>query len=105
MQTNLAKTKEQLPEEQVCFIQQLVNSLVTLIDKESSTELLTYEEEHCSQGAKEQDKLIPHIMNWLKDRNYELEGFEKKQLERPRRLGNRFPLYKERIYSTLANSE
>ena len=98
LHNHLAKAEEYLPVEQVQFVQQLVNALALPVEEESDPEQLQYEEAHRTPGAKEQDELMPHIEEWLKDRTYKPEGFTEKQLDKLQKVGNRFLIYKGRIY-------
>jgi hypothetical protein len=98
LQKSLLNARPHLPEEQVQYVQQLVE-ILDLGSEDGPTNPDThYDEEHRSVGAKRQDELMPSIKTWLNDKDYRPEGFSDKELERLRRLGNRFLLYKERVY-------
>jgi hypothetical protein len=96
LQQNLERARETIPEEQIQFIQQLVNTLET--ESEDETEVQYYDESHRSVGAMEQDVLMPHIEKLLEDKAYKPKSFNAKQLGRLYRLVNRFLLYKRRVY-------
>jgi hypothetical protein len=98
LNTNLHQAEEQLPMEQVQFVQQLVNVLALPVEDDVNVENIPYDEKHRTMGAQEQDELMPHIARWLKEKAYKPEGFTDKNLDKLRRVGNRFLVYKERIY-------
>lgn len=77
------------------YVQQFID--VLSLPLEGSTDL-PYSEEHRSKGAMEQDQLMPHIEQLMKDRSYKPEEFTEKQIERLKRLVNRFLIYNNKIY-------
>jgi len=98
LQSNLLNAEEQIPEEQVQFVQQLVDVLALPLEGDSNSENEIYDEDHRSIGAKDQDDLMPHIARWLGEKGYIPEDFDAKRVDKLRRVGNRFLVYKERIY-------
>jgi hypothetical protein len=90
--------REQMPKEQVVYVQQLVNVLALPITGLDNAEEQYYSEEHRSVGAMEQDVLIPHVEKWLSNRDYKPKGFADKRLVRLQKFVNRFLLYKGRLY-------
>jgi hypothetical protein len=98
LQQNLVSAREQLPKEQVVYVQQLVNVLALPITGVDDAEEQYYSEEHRSVGAMEQDVLIPHVEKWLSNREYKPKGFTDQRLEKLRKFVNRFLLYKGRLY-------
>ena len=96
LQQKLNKERDTLSTEHVHFVQQLVQDLSTPVQE--INESLPYKESHRSIGALDQDKLMPHIEERLKNKKYEPEGLTEKHLKRLPSLSNRFLLYKGRIY-------
>jgi hypothetical protein len=97
LQYKLDHSIEKIPKEKASYVQQLVNAISLPIEDEDAQEL-GYEEEHHSKGALDQDQLMIHIIEWLKDQSYKPTGFTDKQLDQLRRLGNRFLIYEGHIY-------
>lgn len=97
LQYKLDQSIKDISKEKAIYVQQLVNAISLPIEDEDVQEL-GYEEGHRSKGALDQDQLMIHIIEWLKDRSYKPTGFTDKQLDRLRRLGNRFLIYEGRVY-------
>ena len=98
LQNSLTQSREQLPHEQVLFVQQLVNTLALPVENDEATDEKYYDENHRSVGALEQDALMSHIEKWLINKDYKPRDFTEKKLMRLWRLGIRFLIYKERVY-------
>lgn len=98
LQNKLARSKDQMSKERVQYIQQLTNVLSLPLEGNENEVDLSYNEEHRSKGALEQDQLMIHIEEWLKDRTYRPRAFTDQKYDRMRRLANRFLIYKDRIY-------
>jgi ribosomal protein L21E len=57
-----------------------------------------YPEEHRSPGAIGQDDLVPHIIEWFRDKSYRPQNFSEKKCKRLLDLTKRFVFYKDRLY-------
>jgi hypothetical protein len=99
LQQGLARAGEQLSGEQVMYVQQLVNVLALPVDQSSDEEEEEYyAEDHRSVGAMEQDMMMPHVAELLRNRNYRPKGFDERRLKKLQGLANRCLLYKDRLY-------
>jgi hypothetical protein len=98
LQLGLDKADKGLPNEQLQYVQQLVNALALPVEKPDEDKDNYYAEEHRSVGALEQDMMMPHINKWLKNRNYKPKGFDERRLKKMQRLGSRCLFYKDRLY-------
>lgn len=96
LQENLTKLDGQTSGEKVQFVQQLVNTLS--LPREDDEKVKYYDETHRSLGALDQDEIMPHVEKWLLNRDYKPKAFTEKRQKRLQRLGNRFLIYKGRIY-------
>lgn len=98
LQQNLTRASDQLPGERVLYVQQLVNVLALPVEDKNDKDQEYYAEEHRSVGALEQDMMMPHVEELLKDRNYSPRGFSDRKLKKLQRLGSRCLIYKHRLY-------
>jgi len=98
LQQNLTRASDQLPGERVLYVQQLVNVLALPVEDKNDKDQEYYAEEHRSVGAMEQDMMMPHVEELLKDRNYSPRGFSDRKLKKLQRLGSRCLIYKHRLY-------
>ena len=57
-----------------------------------------YEEEHRGVGTLEQDKFMPHVEEFLKNKKYKPESLSVKKYAQLQRLASRFLLYKAWVY-------
>ena len=105
LERKLSEDRGETSVERMQFMQQLVTALSLPLEKEAETKEKPYEEAHRSAGAVNQDNMMKHIEKWLRDKNHKPEGFTEKELERLRRLGNRFLIYKDRIYRRGSESQ
>jgi hypothetical protein len=105
LQYRLSESKEQLPIEQVQFVQQLVNVLSQPVKDKTNDQGLAYDETHRSAGALEQDSFMPHVERWFQNKSYVPVGFTEKQHKRLLRLGGRFVRYDGRIYRRGTDSQ
>ena len=96
MQNIIARDKGKISEAQENYVTQLTNVLA--LPTEEDKKNMVYDEEHRSAGALDQDSLIPYIERWLKDRSFRPATFTEKEIDRLNRLGNRFLIYKGKIY-------
>ena len=105
LERKLSEDRGETSVERIQFMQQLVTALSLPFEKEAEAKEKPYEEAHRSASAVTQDNMMEHIEKWLRDKNHKPEGFTEKELERLRRLGNRFLIYKERIYRRGSESQ
>jgi len=105
LREKLGKASDQVPQEQVEYVQQLVNVLALPAEGINESAEKYYDENHRSAGALEQDNMMPHVECWLKDKGYMPRGFKEKERKRLPRLGNRFLIYEGRIYRRGVDSQ
>ena len=98
LQKGLSQMNKQWYGGQVVYLQQLVNVLALPATDKGEQNDDYYMEDHRSVGAMEQDMMIPHVRELLKDRDYKPKGFSDKRMKKLQRLGSRCLLYKGRLY-------
>jgi hypothetical protein len=104
MKERLARTQNDLPEEQVLYVQQLVNTLALPIEESRDTGI-PYAKEHRSVGALQQDSLMTHVIARLRNKTYKPKGLTAEQHQRLERLTSRFLIYKDRVYRRGTDSQ
>ena len=93
----LAETDGLMPSGQAKYVQQLV-AVLALPPEDGDMENVVYEEEHWGVGTLEQDKFMPHVEEFLKNKKYKLESLSVKKYARLQKLASRFLLYKVPVY-------
>ena len=103
LESKLIKVGGHLPTEQLQYAQQLVSTLALPMDDGKIMD--SYDESQRSLGAIDQDSLMSHVEQRLRDKNYEPRGLSEKQIKRFPTFVRRFLIYKERIYRRGSESQ
>ena len=98
LRKGLSQKSQSLPGEKITYIQHLINALALPVEGKEEKQEDYYAEDHRTVGGMEQDMMMPHVEELLKDRSYKPKGFSDKRMKKLQRLSSRCLLYKGWLY-------